>query len=205
DRHPKQLKKLDERLRTRFEGGLLADLQPPDADTRLAIVQSKAREQRSPLPPDVAQCLAEHTCANVRELEGALTQVLARARLTRQPLTVDLARQVVGVSTPAQQQRRNWKLEDILEATATYHQLSLDDLVSRRRTKEVVRARHIAIYLAREATDASLPKIGEALGGRKHSTVLHGYNKIADGVETDETLRQEVGKIRQQLRLFPET
>jgi chromosomal replication initiator protein len=170
-------------------------------DTRLKILASKAAAQHTTLPDDVADLLARHVTSDIRILEGILTQVLARAALSKQPLTLALAQHVLAKN--GAMPRRSTNLDEVLEATATYHQLSLDELVSKRRTKEVVRARHIAIYLAREETDASLPQIGEALGGRNHSTVLHGYQKIADEVASDKELRDEVSAIRRQLYLFP--
>jgi chromosomal replication initiator protein len=204
--HPRQIEKLDERLRSRMEGGLLADLQPPEFETRLAIVINKAEAQDSPLPDDVASLLAHHASASVRELEGLLNQVIARAVLMREPLTIELAQQIIqknNLPTAAAPRRRaRSKITEVLEATATYHQLSLDELLGQGRSKKLVRARQIAMYLAREETDASLPQIGDALGGRAHSTVLHGCQKIADTVGTDAALRRELSDIRGQLHLF---
>lgn len=199
---PRQIGGLDVRLRARLEAGLLADLQPPDYETRLKIVRSKAAEQGVTLPQDVAEMLAQHEAENVCEIEGLLTQVTARASLGKQPITKALAEQALN-RTAAPQPKRRANMRDILEATASYHQLSLDDLLGKRRTKEVVRARHIAMYLAREETEASFPQIGEALGGRNHSTVLHGYQKIASELSADETLRQELSRIREQLYQLP--
>ena len=200
DQQPRLIDKLDDRLQSRLGGGLLADIQPPELETRLAILRAKSTVQGTTLPDDVANFLARHTTGNVRELEGLLTQVLARATLAKQPLTAALAEQVIHKNgTP---HRRTTNIAQVLEATATYHQLSLDDLLSKRRTKDVVRARQIAMYLAREETDASYPKIGAAMGGRNHSTVLYGYQKIAKTVETDEALRREIGDIRRQILLF---
>jgi chromosomal replication initiator protein len=209
NQHPRQLHKLDDRIRSRLAGGLLTDIQPPEFETRLEILQVKAAAQGSILPDDVASVLAHHATTNVRELEGLLNQVLARAVLTYEPLTMELARQVIDKkcsvppsAAPSSSPKRS-KLTDVLEATAAYHQLSLDDLLGKGRSKKVVHARQIAMYLAREETSASLPQIGEALGGRNHSTVLHGYQKIADSVADDDRLRKELIAIRQQLRLFP--
>ncbi len=214
NQHPRALDKLDDRLRSRLQGGLLADLQPPECETRREIVHLKARAQGTSLPDSIAEVLAQHAVSSVRELEGLLTQVLARATLTGQPLTVELAGQVLHKnggqpvsrpSSPAPARRaRAAKLEDVLEATATYHQLSLDDMLGKSRTKDVVRARQIAMYLAREETKASLPEIGEAFGGRAHTTIMHGYEKIAHSVEDDIELQREVVAIRQQLYLFSE-
>jgi chromosomal replication initiator protein len=207
NQHPGQLHKLDDRIRSRLAGGLLTDIQPPEFETRLEILQAKAAAQGSVLPDDVASVLAHHSTPNIRELEGLLNQVLARAVLTYEPLTMELARQVIDKNTAhpsaAPPSSKRSKLTDVLEATAAYHQLSLDDLLGKGRSKKVVHARQIAMYLAREETSASLPQIGEALGGRNHSTVLHGYQKIADGVVVDDRLRKELSAIRQQLRLFP--
>jgi chromosomal replication initiator protein len=201
DQHPRTIDKLDARLRSRLEGGLLTDIQPPELETRLSILHAKSTVQGTTLPEEVATILARHTTGNVRELEGLLTQVLARAALAKQPLTAALAEQVIN-KNGAQPRRRTTNVAQVLEATATYHQLSLDDLLSKRRTKDVAHARQIAMYLAREETDASYPQIGAALGGRNHSTVLYGYQKIAKTVETDEALRREIGDIRRQLYLF---
>jgi chromosomal replication initiator protein len=204
NQHPRLFHKLDDRIRSRLEGGLLADIQPPEFETRLGIVMTKAAAQGSPLPLDVASVLAHHDTANIRELEGLLNQVLARAVLTHERLTIDLARQVLDKNNlqPVPRRKRS-NITDVLEATASYHQLSLDDLLGKNRSKKVVHARQIAMYLAREETNATLPQIGEALGGRNHSTVLHGYQKIADSVAEDDALRHELSAIRSQLRLFP--
>jgi len=204
NQHPRALTKLDDRLRSRLEGGLLADVQPPVEETRQAILKSKSAAQGTPLPDEVAALLAKQATQSVRELEGLLTQILARATLTGQPLTVALAQNVLTKTTntlaPLMQQTPD--LDRIFKTTATYHQLSLDDLLSKKRTKDVVRARQIAMYLAREITEASYPEIGKARGGRNHSTVLYGFQKIAEQIESDEELRREMGDIRRQIYLF---
>ncbi len=201
NQHPRQLTKLDERLRSRLEGGLITDIQAPEQATRHAILRVKSSAQGVSLPEDVAQALAVQAVANVRELEGMLTQVLARAQLGRQPLTVALAQQVLRLSNSqaVHQPASKPNISRILEATATYHQLSLDDLLSKRRTQKIARARQIAMYIAREETNASLPQIGEALGGRNHSTVLYGCNKIAEALKEDGSLKTEIDSIRQTL------
>ncbi len=203
DVHPRGITGLDERLRSRFEGGLLADIQAPEYETRHQIVKAKSAAQDVALPDDIAEMMARHETDNVRELEGLLTQVLARAKLTKEPLTPALAQAVLTKNSarPAPPTRRATSLDQVLQATAKYHQLSMDDLLSKRRTKAVVRARQIAMYLAREETEASFPQIGAALGGRNHSTVLHGYQKIAGEVDLDDDLRREVSDIRRQLHL----
>ena len=205
NKRPRALSKLDERLRSRLEGGLVVDLQAPPQSTREAILRAKARAQQATLPDEVVHLLAEKSTGSIRELEGALNQVLARASLTGQPLTDELARQVLGLQTQAQAVRAAKEppsIKRVLEATATYYQLSLDELLSKRRTQKIARARQVAMYLAREETQASLPKIGEALGGRNHSTILYGYKKIAQKLPEDVALQQDLAAIRQQLTLF---
>ncbi|MBI5957320.1 MAG: chromosomal replication initiator protein DnaA [Chloroflexi bacterium] len=228
NQHPGGMDRLDERLRSRMQGGLMVDVQHPEPATRLSIVHLKAMEQGVTLPDDVAYTLAYHPTCNVRELEGLLTQVLARATLTGHLLTAGLAQQVVHnhlntalpatntpspavptstgpIAAPLPPRRRTAHLSEVLAATANYHQLSLDELLSKRRTKEIVRARQIAMYLAREETEASLPEIGDVFGGRTHTTVLHGYEKIAASIEADAELRQEVDRIRHQLYSFDQS
>ncbi len=204
-KRPRDLRKLDERLRSRLEGGLVVDLQAPSQATREAILHAKARAQQTTLPPEVARLLAENLTGNIRELEGALNQVLARVALTGQELTTELVRQTLGLQAQMralQAAKEPPSIQRVLEATATYYQLSLDDLLSKRRTQKVARARQIAMYLAREETQASLPKIGAALGGRNHSTILYGYKKVAQKLPNDNALQQDIAAIRKQLALF---
>jgi len=197
DRRPRAMATLEERLRSRFEGGLIVDIQPPDLEMRVAILGTKAEQQRMRLPQDVAQVIANEVRGNVRELEGALTQVVAQSHLTHQPLSLDLVRRVLrDLRAP----RRTHSLDAVLETTAAFHRLSLEDLTGPRRTKKIALARQQAMFLAREATEASLPQIGAALGGRDHTTVLHGLTKIAEQMEVDELLRQEIKQLR--LKLF---
>ena len=205
NKRPRELSKLDERLRSRLEGGLVVDLQAPHQPTREAILRAKARAQQTALPDEVVHLLAEQITGHIRELEGALNQVIARASLTGQPLTAELARQTLGLQAQMQAVQAASEppsIKRVLEATATYYQLSLDDLLSRQRTQKIARARQIAMYLAREETQASLPKIGEELGGRNHSTILYGYKKIAQKLPEDTALQQDVAAIRKQLTLF---
>jgi chromosomal replication initiator protein len=178
--HPATLSKLDERLRTRLEGGLIVDLHAPETETRCAILKSKAREHGIELPDDVANILAEHPVNNLRELGGILKQVLARATLIHQPLTPEWAETVLEmVPGPARTTAsRTPEISDIIEAVANHFQLTKDDLLGKGRTKAVVYARHIAMYLARAITEASYPTIGKAIGGRNHSTIVYGYKKI---------------------------
>lgn len=191
---PSEVDGLQERLRSRFEGGLVVELAPPDYETRLRIVLHKAEAQDMELPDEVADLLANRVRNSVRELEGAVNRVLAQSALMRHTPTraaADVLLQHDVAYRP--------ELQDILEITASYHQLTLDDLLGKHRTRDVSAARHIAIYLAREEIQATLPEIGRALGGRTHSTILNGYNKVAERLIKDPAFRQDISNLRKQL------
>jgi chromosomal replication initiator protein len=201
--HPGTLTKLDERLRVRMEGGLIIDVHAPENTTRCEILKSKAREHDIELPDDVARILAQHPVSNVRELGGILKQVLARATLIDQPLTSEWAETVLEkmprLGKPGAARNRTPEISDIVDVAANHFQLSADVLLGAGRTKPVVHARHIVMYLARDLTDASYPQIGKALGGRNHSTVVYGYKKIAKLIGEDRDLRAEIDAIRRRL------
>jgi len=194
DRPPKALVTLEERLRSRFEWGLTADIQPPDLETRLAILRTKAERAGRQVEPDLLEIIARKVQSNIRELEGALTRVLAMADLSGMPLNQDLVETALvdllprgGAMTP----------ETILAAVAGHFNLSREQLSSRDRSRHVALPRQVAMYLIREETRASLPQIGMALGGRDHTTVMYGCDKITDLLETDDGLRRQVMAIRE--------
>jgi len=196
DRPPKAILTLEERLRSRFEGGLIADIQPPDLETRIAILRFKAESQPLSVPDEVIDLIAHRVLSNVRELEGALNRVVAYAKLTGRPLTLEVASVALRDLLP---RRESISLEQILEAVASFYGVKVEDLKGRRRSKELVRPRQMAMYLMREEVKASLPQIGEALGGRDHTTVLYGHRKICDQIERDEGLRRELLAIKERL------
>jgi len=196
DRPPKALITLEERLRSRFEGGLIVDIQPPDLETRIAILRFKAEEHHFPIPEEVIEFIARQIRSNIRELEGALNRLVATSRLMRQPITIEMARIALRDFMP---QPVTLTISQVMEATASFYNIAVEDLTGRRRNKEIALARHVAMYLARELTDASLPQIGEAFGGRDHTTVLHGYKKIAENLEWDEQLRYELMRLKERL------
>jgi chromosomal replication initiator protein len=169
DRPPKAIMLLEERLRSRFEGGLVCDIAPPDLETRMAILQAKAETQTIPVQPAVIELIAHRVQSNIRELEGALIRVVAHAQLNSQVLTTDLTEKVLRDVLDRPQ---GIELPVVLETTAGFYNLSMDDLESSSRRKPIAYARQVAMYLAREETDASLAEIGERLGGRDHSTIL---------------------------------
>ncbi len=177
DRPPKQLSTLEDRLRTRFEWGLITDVQPPDLETRIAILRKKAAQDRLAAPPDVLEFIASKISRNIRELEGALIRVTAFASLNRQTVDLALAEVVLKDLIPAD---RGPEINGatIMAATADYFGLTMEDLCGSSRSRMLVTARQIAMYLCRELTDLSLPKIGQMFGGRDHTTVIHADRKI---------------------------
>jgi chromosomal replication initiator protein len=201
DRHPEDISSLGERLRSRFMWGLLVDIQPPEFSTRLAILADKAEMQGQHLPLEIAEFIADYVEGNVRDLEGTLTQVLAYSTLMGTGLTLEMTERILRQAREPRDMsavKRRLRLSDVIEVTARCCQLSLSDLVGKSRNRDVVSARHLAIYIAREETDASLPEIGDALG-RNHSTVLYSYNKIASQLEEDQELREKLQAIRERI------
>jgi chromosomal replication initiator protein len=192
DRPPKQIGQLEERLRTRFEWGLITDIQPPDLETRLAILRKKAAAENLPVPDDVLELIASRISSNIREIEGALIRVTAFASLQRTEVSLQLAQVVLKDLFPGNESSEIG-VSLIMSETANYFGLTIEDLCSTSRTRQLVTARQIAMYLTRELTDLSLPKIGAAFGGRDHTTVIHANNKIA-------ALMQERPAIYQQLQ-----
>ncbi len=195
---PRELPGLEDRLRSRFEGGLTTDIVTPDFETRVAILQTKIERQGMQVPYDVLMLVADRVKSNVRELEGALNKVWLYAQSHDQAIDLNLAELVLGSLTP---RRTVCPPGRTIERVAAYHGMTVAELTGRRRTADVARARQIAMYLLREENTLSLPAIGEHLGGRDHSTVSHGVEKIAHDMQTDETLRQIITKLREALYL----
>lgn len=200
DRSPKALVTLEERLRSRFEWGLTADIQPPDFETRMAILRSKAERAGRPMEPELLEVIARRVQSNIRELEGALTRVLAFSDLSGIHLTVEVIDAALSDFMP---KSAGLTADQIISAVADYFSVDEDRLLSRDRSREVAFPRQIAMYLIREETSSSLPQIGEALGGRDHTTVMYGCDKISELMETDEQLRRQVTGVRE--RLFQES
>jgi chromosomal replication initiator protein len=196
DRPPKAMVTLEERLCSRFEWGLIADIQPPDLETRIAILQSKAESGGATVPTDILALIADRIYSNIRELEGALNRVVAMSRLTHQPLTIELAKTALGELMP-----RRSKLTDvqILDAVADHFGVERAAFEGKSRSRAIAQPRQIAMYLLREETGASLPQIGALLGGRDHTTVLYGCERIADLIEEDVEMRREVVSLQQRL------
>ncbi len=202
DRLPCDMVKVSKEAISRFQAGPIANLEPPDLQLRLDILDAKAEQRGLTLPYEARSLIAARLDASPRELESAVEQLHTYTQLTGQPITAQAARTVLKtLGAPASQAAVT--LQAVLEATAAHYRLTVGDLASRRRTRIVAQARQLAMYLARELTDASLPQIGEALGGRDHSTVVHGCAKINAALASDTALAQDVSAIRRQLNGSP--
>ena len=196
DRPPKALITLEERLRSRFEWGLTADLQPPDFETRMAILRSKAERAGRKVPGEIIEVIARRVQSNIRELEGALTRVVAFVDLSGLPLTPKLVETALVDLLP---RRSDVEPEEVLQTVANAFGVQVDRMLSRDRSREIALPRQIAMYLLREELHISLPSIGETLGGRDHTTIMYGCDKIADLLERDDRLRRQVVEIRENL------
>lgn len=199
DRPPKQIGHLEERLQTRFEMGLLTDIQPPDLETRLAILRKRAAYEHLPVPDEVLELIAGRISSNIRELEGALIRVTAFASLQRTEVTLHLAQTVLKDLFP-DTSGSDISAGLIMSETATYFSLSLDDLCSTSRTRQLVLARQIAMYLCRELTDLSLPKIGQAFGGRDHTTVMHATQKIGGLIQERPAVYEQLQELTSRIK-----
>ncbi len=199
DRAPQAMTVLSDRLRSRFEWGLIADVQPPDLETRIAILSSKTRSGSVPVPPEVLEFIANKVQSNIRELEGTLNRVLAYATLHRQPIDIELAATALHEVLTADP-RPSLGPDAILPAVARYFGVSLDDLKGKVRERKIVVPRQVAMYLLREDARLSLPEIGQVLGGRDHSTVLHGVRTIQADLDADSRLRGDVKGVRDLLK-----
>jgi len=194
DRPPKEIPTLEERLRSRFEWGLITDIQPPDLETRIAILRKKARAENLDIPNEAMNYIANQIDTNIRELEGALIRVVAYSSLINADITSHLAAEALKDIIPSSRPRMI-TMNDIQAKVGEFYGLRMEDFKARKRTKAVAFPRQIAMYLSRELTDYSLPKIGEAFGGRDHTTVIHAHEKISQLIQVD----QELYKIIQNL------
>lgn len=198
DRPPKEIPTLEDRLRSRFEWGLIADIQAPDFETRMAILKKKADVEKLDVPNEVMVYIATKIKSNIRELEGALIRIVAYSSLTNRDITVDLASEALK-DIISNKQNKNITIDIIQDVVAAYFNLRVEDLKSQRRTRNVAYPRQIAMYLSRKLTDMSLPKIGEEFGGRDHTTVIHAYEKISESLNKDESLQHTINDITKKL------
>jgi len=198
DRPPKEIPTLEDRLRSRFEWGLIADIQVPDFETRMAILKKKADVENLNIANEVMGYIATKIKSNIRELEGALIRIIAYSSLTNREVTVDLATEALK-DIISKKQGKHVTIDIIQDVVSSYFNLRIEDLKSQRRTRNVVYPRQIAMYLSRKLTDMSLPKIGEEFGGRDHTTVIHAYEKISDNLKVDDSLQQTVSDLTKKL------
>jgi len=196
DRPPKAMSTLEERLRSRFEWGLTADIQSPDLETRIAILSSKAEKSNLKVPIEILEQIARQFTSNIRELEGALTRVVAYAELRGKPLSEELVNVALTDLIP---QRNTYEPNRVVDVVASVFGISSEKLLGRDRTREAALPRQVAMYLLRQEANVSLPQIGQVLGGRDHTTVIYACEKVADLMEKDEILRRQIVQIREKL------
>jgi chromosomal replication initiator protein len=198
DKSPNEITTLEERLRSRFEWGLIADIQSPDIETRVAILNKKAQLEKVDIPYDVLSFIAGKIPSNIRQLEGALIRVIAYNSLTDAPITMDVASEALK-DLLSQNSEREITDKIIKDVVSRYFDLKIADLSSKRRSRDVSNPRQIAMYLCRTMTDMSLPKIGEKFGGRDHTTVMHAFDKISEGLVKDEDLRRTLDELKRNI------
>ncbi|NOR50128.1 MAG: chromosomal replication initiator protein DnaA, partial [Desulfuromonadales bacterium] len=194
---PKEIPGLEERLRSRFEWGLIADIQPPDVETKLAILKMKAEQNNIKLPEEVFLFLANSICNNVRELEGYLIRVGAYASLTSIPVSLEMTRDVL--KDIIVERNRELSVEEIIKKVSNHFNIKISDIKSPKRHKAVVLPRQIAMYISRQLTSCSYPEIGERFGGKDHSTIIHAIRKIEKIMEDDFQLRNTIENIKKEM------
>ncbi len=194
DRYPKEIDGLEERLKSRFGWGLTVSVEPPELETRVAILLKKARQAQIDLPSEAAFFIAQRIRSNVRELEGALKRVMASAHFTGRPVTLDLVKESLRDLLALQE--RLVTIENIQRVVAEYYQIKLNDLMAKKRTRSLARPRQVAMALAKELTNHSLPEIGMAFGGRDHTTVLHACRKVAELDDSSADMREDLKNLK---------
>ncbi|MFA4981973.1 MAG: chromosomal replication initiator protein DnaA [Candidatus Omnitrophota bacterium] len=198
DRPPKEIQSLEERLISRFEWGLVTDIQAPDFETRIAILKKKSEKETIALPEDVFYFLGEKVKTNIRELEGALIRVVAYAKLVEKDVSVDLVKEVL--KDMIAEGEKKVSIEMIQKKVSEYFDIKLSDMRAKNRSKAIAYPRQIAMYLARQLTDYSLPEIGEYFGGRDHTTVIHAYDKIENDLKSKEGFKSLVDRLVQNIK-----
>jgi chromosomal replication initiator protein len=196
DKFPKDIPNLEGRLRSRFEWGLIADIAPPETETKIAIIEKKAQENGIAIPSNVAYYICSHAESNIRELEGLLIRIGAYASLTGREIDMDLVKEVLK-KLIKHQEKKEVTIDEIIKVVANKLNVKIADIKSQNKTKNFVLSRQIAMYLARKMTNASYPDIGEKIGGRDHSTIIYAYNKIKKALEDDTKLLRLIHEIEE--------
>jgi chromosomal replication initiator protein len=199
DRFPKDIQQLDERLRSRFEWGLIADIKLPDMETRLAILRKKAQREGIELPDDVGLYLAKHVKSNIRELEGALIRVYAHGNLTGERITLESAREALADTNGELLESQDISLEAVIDAVCRHFGIRVSEIKSKKRSSSILKPRQAAMYLARKVTQASLPEIGKVFGGKDHTTVMHAVRVVEKMLEKDEKLKGAIEAIEREV------
>ncbi|GAI02129.1 unnamed protein product, partial [marine sediment metagenome] len=193
DRPPKDIPTLENRLISRFEWGLISDIQPPDFETRIAILRKKAQSENLNVPAEVLNFIAEKIPSNIRQLEGALNKLVAFSTFTKKDLSVSLAQNILKDIIPLENKKVS--TNQIQKTVSDYYNIKVNFLLSKKRTKDVVLARQVAIYLSRELTDLSLISLGESFGRRDHTTIIHSYNKIKNKIKMDKSFKNIIDNL----------
>ena len=196
DKHPREIATLEERLRSRFEWGITADIQPPDYETKMAILKKRAELEHLDINQEVMQYVATNINSNIRELEGALNKIYVFANLEKKPVTLELAENALKDTIECQKEVTPQLIMDVV---AEHYNISVSDIISKKKNKEIANPRQICMYLSRKYTDYSLQNIGKIMGNRDHTTVIHGHDKIGKMLETDENLKSNLDIIIKKL------
>ena len=199
DRLPKEIETLEDRMRSRFEWGLIADIQPPDLETRIAILRQKAANDKIELPNEVLTLLATSITSNIREIEGVYTKVVAYSSLMNVPVTLEITKKILDDMGNVVQIKQI-TFQSITQAVAEHYHIKIDELFNKKRTQNIAYPRQIAMYLCRELADMSYPRIGELFGGRDHTTVIHAYEKISNKSKTDSKLQKDLNTLKEMLK-----
>ena len=199
DRPPKEIPTLEDRLRSRFEWGLITDITPPDLETRIAILRKKAKAEALDIPNEVMIYIANQIDTNIRELEGALIRVVAYSSLENRDITSELAAEALKGIIP-NTKPKVITIQNIQKVVSDHYGIKIEDFKSKKRTKNIAFPRQVAMYLSRELTDLSLPKIGEEFGGRDHTTVIHAHDKISNLIQTDKQFEKEIQELEKLIR-----
>ncbi|MFQ5560154.1 MAG: chromosomal replication initiator protein DnaA, partial [Nitrospinota bacterium] len=200
DKYPREIPKLEERLRSRFEWGLIADIQPPEFETKVAILRQKAEQYQIYLPDDVSEYIASKVKTNIRELEGCLSRLTAVSSLSGRKLTLDLAKETF--KNIFQGRDRDVDIPDVQKAVVEYYGLKLSDMKSKKRDRNVAVPRQVAMYLCKELTNHSLSNIGKSFGGKDHTTVIHSVKQVEKKMKDDHDLLAALKQIKRSLELF---
>lgn len=199
DRTPKAIPTLEERLRSRFEGGMIADISRPSLETRVAILETKTQERGVTIDPASINFIAEHVCENVRELEGALARVLAYSEFQKLPISLSLVQKIL--SDTIVQTKKSVKIDDVVQVVSEFYGIPTEEMVKKGRKKEITHPRQVAMYLLRTELDTSFSAIGDFFGGRDHTTVLHAVEKVSQLKETTLRIREEIVSLKEKLRV----